>query len=149
MILVADTIDRFDGPEIAMVAAQIVTAIGLIVVAIITNRSRQHSQVVRAQVENEHKNAKNPNLRDDIDDFRTVILEKVEHVARGVDRVHSKVADVKTEVEDVRGKVEFLEDGWRSNRSRIAELENTDPRVQERMWGPPATRREKRERDAW
>jgi flagellar biosynthesis chaperone FliJ len=142
-------VDPFDGPEVATLLVAVVSAVAAIMTAVIANRSRQHSQVVRAQVENEHKNAKNPNLRDDIDDFRTVILEKVEHVARGVDRVHSKVADVKSEVEDVRGKVEFLEDGWRSNRTRIKNLEETDPRAQERMWGPPATRREKRERDAW
>lgn len=142
-------VDRFDGPEIAMVAAQIVTAVGLIVVAIITNRGRQHSQVVRAQVENEHKTAKNPNLRDDIDDFRTVVLDKIEHVARGQDRLHTKVSTVQGEVEEVRGKVEFLEDGWRSNRSRIDAIERTDPNVERRLWGPPRTRREKRERDAW
>jgi hypothetical protein len=140
-VFAASPLDPFDGPEIATLLVAVVSAVAAIATAVIANRSRQHSQVVRAQVENEHKNAKNPNLRDDIDDFRNTVLDKVDGLARGQERLHTKVTDIK-------GKVDFLEDGWRSNRSRIEDLENTDPRLQERLWGPPRTRRERRTRDA-
>lgn len=142
-------VDPFDGPEIATLLVALVSAVAAITTAVIANRSRQHSQVVRAQVENEHKNAKNPNLRDDIDDFRNVIVEKVDHLGRGQDRLQTTISHVKEEVQQVKGTVDWLEDGWRSNRTRIQNLENTDPRAQERLWGPPRTRRERRERDAW
>lgn len=147
--MIEAAVDPFDGPEMATLLVAVVSAVAAISTAVIANRSRQHSQVVRAQVENEHKNAKNPNLRDDIDDFRTVVLDKIEHVSKGQDRLHTKVQHVDAKLGAVEEKVDYLEDGWRANRSRIDELENTDQRRQEKLWGPPRTRREKRERDAW
>lgn len=147
-------VDRFDGPEIALVVTSIVGAVSGIVAAGLANRSRQHSQVVRAQVENDHATSPNPNLRVDLDAKEAAAAERDKQTNRKLDRIVSDVhvmkgdlAEVKDDLGDAVTDIGLLRDGYTSNRERIRDLEDTESRRREAAdWGPPETRRERRER---
>jgi hypothetical protein len=130
-------VDPFDGPEIAIVAAAIVAAASSITAAIIANRTRQHTRVVRDQVENEHQDAPNPNLREDLDAKDTVVNRKLDEVLSAQ--------------RSMREDIHILRQGWRTNREDIDDLLDTDRRRRDaQAWGPrvgpmPTTRRELRE----
>ena len=148
--MILATVDRFDGPEQAMLLVSVVglvgtllTVGGVVVTAIIANGAKKHSQVIREQVENDHKDAKNPNLRVDLDDKFETLEQSVQAVHKGNDRIMSKLSVVE-------GDVSLLKEGYVSNRQRIESIEDTaaQERRQRAMWGPPATtRRERRDRD--
>lgn len=136
--------DPFDGADIALTIASIVAAVASITTAVIANRGRQHSRVVRSQVENEHQDAAQPNLREDLDAKERAAEERSKRQDRKLDKVLSEVAAVK-------GDVGLLKRGWQANRDDIDELMDTESRRRQEaaMWGPPpTTRKEKRERDA-
>lgn len=148
-------VDPFDGPEIATLAVAVLSLIGVLVNTFVSNRSRQHSQVVRAQVENEHAESENPNLRDNIDANERARIEdnrklnsKVDRVITDVHALKEDVAGVKDDLADVKEHGELLEDGWASNRKRILNLEDTESKRREvEDWGPPQeTRRSRRAR---
>lgn len=146
-------VDRFDGPEYAMVIVAAISAIASLVGIGVANRSRQHSQVVRAQVENDHADSKNPNLRVDLDDKFETLEQSVQAVHKGNDRLMTKLTHVENEVGTVKDDVSLLRAGYRANRDDIDALQDTaaQERRQRAEWGPPPqTRRERREgRDAW
>lgn len=143
-------VDRFDGPEQALLLVAIVglvgtllTVGGVVVTAIIANSAKKHSQVIREQVENDHKDAKNPNLRADLDDKHDEQKKQLDKLGRGQDRLI-------TDVHAMRDDIGLLKQGWRTNRDDIDDLMDTaaQERRQREMWGPPpATRRERRDRD--
>lgn len=140
MIWLAAVHDPFDGPEVAMVVGQIITAAGLVVVAVIANRGRKHSQVVREQVENDHQTSENPNLRVDLDEKERASEERDRALAGKVEQVDRKLDRVIT-------KVGLLEAGWERNRGDIDGLMDTAERErkQRAQWGPPPpTRRSRR-----
>lgn len=147
-------VDRFDGPEWALVIVATIGAASSIVGLIIANRSRQHSQVVRTQVENHHTDAKNPNLRVDLDEKERAAEERDKKHGRKLDTiamdVHSMKQDlgaVKEDLTDVIEQQGLLRDGYTANRSRIDKLWDTESkRQQAEEWGPPTTRREQRRR---
>jgi hypothetical protein len=144
LVASSPAIDRFDGPEWALVIVATISAVSAIVGAVVANRSRQHSQVVRAQVENDHADAKNPNLRVDLDDK----FEGLEHSVHKVAKVTEKIM---TKLTDVEGDVSMLRAGYINNRTDIDSLMDTAAQEREakRLWGPPPeTRRERRDRDA-
>lgn len=132
-------VDPFDGPEIATLAVAVVGALGGLAAAWIANKGRQHSRVVREQVENDHHDSANPNLRVNLDANEEAAKERSRRVEKKVDRVLTKVAHIENDVG-------FLQDGFRANRSRIQQLEDTEPNRQEQLWGPPRSRREWRGR---
>lgn len=144
-------VDRFDGPEWALVIVATISAVSAIVGAVVANRSRQHSQVVREQVENDHGDAKNPNLRVDLDDKFESLGHEVHKVGKVAKEVMSKLEAVESDVTTLKDGQELLHSGWRSNRTDIDDLMSTQEqeRQAKRLWGPPPeTRRERRERDA-
>lgn len=143
-------VDRFDGPEYAMVIVAAISAVASMVGVAVANRSRQHSQVVRAQVENDHADAKNPNLRVDLDDKFETLEQSVQAAHKGNDRLMTKLTHVENEVGTVKDDVSLLRAGYRANRDDIDELMDTaaqeSRRRDEEYWGPqPQTRRERRE----
>lgn len=129
-------IDRFDGPEWALVIVATISAVSSIAGLVITNQARRHSRIVRSQVENEHQDADNPILRDDLDAKDNRVNEKLDRVLRTQERTESKVGKLDR-------RVGLLEVGWQSNRERIESLEDTDPA---RVWAPPQTRAERKRR---
>jgi hypothetical protein len=133
----AVVVDPFDGPEIAQLSVAILSLIGTLAVVVISNRSRQHARVSRQQLENEHQETENPNLREDLD-------AKHAQTAAQLDSVLGKL-------EGVEEDVLFLKQGWRTNRTDIDELMDTDSRRrQAEAWGPPPnSRRERRMRNAY
>jgi hypothetical protein len=137
-------VDPFDGPEIALLGAAVVAAVSSIVTAFLANRTRQHSRVVRSQVENEHQDAENPNLREDLDAKDRAAEARAKKTDRKIDRVLYELGEVKSDVG-------LLKEGWRTNRDDIDDLMDTATRerTERALWGPPAqTRRERRERNA-
>jgi hypothetical protein len=147
MILMAATsvvIDPFDGPEIAQLSVAILGLVGTLAVVVISNRGRQHARVSRQQLENEHQQTENPNLREDLD-------AKHAHTDEKLDTVLAKLGNVEDDVL-------VLKQGWRTNRTDIDDLMDTEQRrrfveqrrLEEATWGPhsaPATRRERRMRN--
>ena len=131
-------VDPFDGPEIAQLIVATIALVGTLASVIIANRGRQHAHAARAQVENDHRT----NLRDDQDEIKELVLE-----------VRDKQLEHTEKLEDMAEDVGLLKSGWRTNRDDIDELMDTaaQERRQREMWGPPpATRRERRDRDnAW
>lgn len=144
--------DAFDGPEIGLLAVAIVGAVSSIITALIANRGRKHSQVVREQVENDHSDAKNPNLRVDLDDKHDEQRKQLTELKRGQDRLITDVHGIKADMGGMKEDVGLLKEGWRANRTDIDDLMTTESRrrAERAMWGPPPqTRRERREnRDA-
>lgn len=141
-------VDPFDGPEIATLAVAALSLVGVLVNTFVSNRARQHTRVVRDQVENEHQDAENPNLREDLDAKERAAEERSRRQNLKLDRLI-------TDMSVVKGDVALLKDGWRTNRDDIDDLLDTENRRREQQleraqWGPPPTsRRERRNRDAW
>jgi hypothetical protein len=130
----AAVIDHFDGPEIAQLSVAIVGLIGTLAAVIVANRGRQHARVSRVQLENEHQQTDNPNLREDLDAKDATTQEKLDKVIK--------------QLGSVRDDIGLLKAGWRDNRTDIDDLMDTDRRRREMMsWAPPpTTRRERRAR---
>lgn len=154
-LVTSPAVDRFDGPEIALVVGVVITAVSSVITAVIANRGRQHSQVVRTQVENHHIDAKNPNLRVDLDEKERASEERDKQTNRKLDRVatdiHTIKDDLSTVKEDLTDVIEqqgLLREGFTANRERIRGLEDTEAkRRQAEEWGPPTSRRERRNRN--
>jgi hypothetical protein len=141
-------VDPFDGPEIATLAVAVLSLVGVLVNTFVSNRARQHTRVVRSQVENEHQDAPNPNLREDLDAKERAAEERDRRQAQKLDKVLADIAGVKQDVG-------LLKEGWRTNRDDIDDLMDTENRRREAAaWGPPQpqprvlSRRERRNRNA-
>lgn len=85
------------------VLVAIVGAVGLLSVALVANRGRQHAKAAREQVENDHAT----NLRVEGDDRHTEILQRLEGLA-------SDIRGVRRDI----GRID----------ERVIELERTQPR---------------------
>lgn len=152
-LVTGPAVDRFDGPEWALVIVATIGAVSSIVGLAVANRSRHHSQVVRTQVENHHADAKNPNLRVDLDEKERASEERDKQTNRKLDRVATDIhaikddlGTVKDDLTDVIEQQGLLREGYAANRERIRGLEDTEAkRRQAAEWGPPTTRRERRE----
>jgi hypothetical protein len=95
-------VDPFDGPEIAMLAVAVISAASSIAGAIIANRGRQHAQAARVQVENNHST----NMREEADERHAENVKALKWIAQ---------------------RVNWLTDMAIGNRSRIRDLESTQP----------------------
>lgn len=62
-----------------------ITALGLIIVAAVGERTRQHAKATREQVQNSHST----NLRDDLDDIKDALTALGERLAR-LERAHHR-----------------------------------------------------------
>lgn len=118
--------------SIGMIVAAFITAIGVIVVAILANRTRQHARVTRTDAAatrvdaavalNELKNSHTIPLRDDLDKKFEGLAGLVKSLAVDVGDLRMDVGDVKTDVRDVRR--DATEDRASAN-ARIMLLEKT------------------------
>ena len=95
----------------------IVTTAGLIVVALIANRSRQHAKAARTQVENDHTT----NLRVEGDDRHLEILESLKDLKKDL-------SGVKSDIRGVRRDIGRLADSDLSQWTAIRDLEDTRPK---------------------
>lgn len=110
-------------------AVAVVTAIGLILVAIV-NRTRQHTKAVRTQVENDHE----INFRDELDDRHAEILAKVDAAAEAIAGLGKSVGGIRDDLRQVREELQGeredrleLRRELRLERERISALEDTQP----------------------
>lgn len=115
--------------QIGAVAVAVVSAIGLILVAIV-NRTRQHTKAVRNQVENDHTT----NFRDE-QDVRHVelltkfdgALEAIAGLGRSVGSIRDDLRQVRDELQGEREERLELRRDLRAERERISALEDTQP----------------------
>jgi len=72
----------------------VITTIGLVVVALISNRSRQHAKAAREQVENAHST----NLREELDERHGENVDRLDSINRVVawQTTHTEQADART-----------------------------------------------------
>lgn len=133
-------VDPFDGPEIAQVVGQIATALGVIVVAWLANRTRRDAKIVREQVENDHADTATPNIRADMDAKAEAARQRDIARKKQLDRLENKMDKVGTDVS-------LLKHGYQANRDDINDLMDTaaQKRREKEEWGPPPqTRRDRR-----
>ena len=131
-------------PVIGNLGVALINSVGLVLVGYWAYTAKRNSKVAVSQLENDHGDSENPNLRVDLDAKFESIESSVEKVHRGNDRIMSKLSVVE-------GDVSLLKEGYVSNRQRIESIEDTaaQEREQKRLWGPPPeTRRDRRGRDA-
>lgn len=104
------------------VLVAIVTTTGLILVAIITNRTRQHAKASRVQLENEHKNPDGSviNLREEADGRH---LENRE----GIRALYDLAKATQSDVRGLRRDIGRLADADARHDERWLELERTQP----------------------
>ena len=106
-------------------------------------RGRKDAKIVRDQVENEHQDAPQPNLREDLD--------AKEKAAEARDKQRKKqLDDIAHVVKQTATDVALLKAGYQANRDDIDDLMDTaaEERRQKALWGPPPqTRRERRSRN--
>ena len=95
------------------VLVAIISAVGLLAVALVANRGRQHAKAARQQVENDH----DTNLRVEGDDRHRELVDRIEGVASDVRIIRSQHGDHLARLE-----------------TRLDDLERTQP-------APPKKRR--------
>lgn len=141
-------------PVLGNLGVALINSVGLVVVGFWAYVAKKNSKAAVTQLENEHGESENPNLRDNIDANEQARIESDRKLNSKVDRVitdmhvlKDDVSSVKDDVSDLREHADLLQDGYASNRSRIKSLEDTESRRRdEEYWGPqPQTRRERRE----
>lgn len=91
------------------VLVAIIGGAGLIAVALISNRTRQHAKATRAQVENDHTT----NLREEGDDRHRELVHRLEGLA--------------SDIRGLRRDVGRLTDTDHDHEKRIDDLERTQP----------------------
>ena len=95
----------------------IVSTAGLVVVALIANRTRQHAKAARNQVENDH----DTNLRVENDTRHTENVGTLESILRSQRAIHSTQKGIKADIRQIRTIVD-------RHAEQIWELEKTQPR---------------------
>lgn len=115
--------------QLGAIGVAVVTAIGLIIVAIV-NRTRQHTKAVRDQVENDHPT----NFRDEQDHRHLEVvtkfdgaLEAIASLGRSIGSIRDDVRQVREELQGEREDRLELRRELRLERERISALEDTQP----------------------
>lgn len=105
------------------VLVAIVTTLGLIVVTVLTNRTRQHAKATRTQVENNHVDAEGKpiNLREESDERHA---ENSSMLAQLLKIVTGMQGDIR----GMRRDIGRLADADAKHDERIHDLEQTTPR---------------------
>lgn len=127
----------FAGSDIASMAGQVLTLVGVLVSARWAFSAKKDSRATLTQVANDHDS----NLRDDL----TQVIDKLEVV-------DGRVLEVQETQTEHGTDIKLLKEGWQLNRDDIDEIMNTEQRKQLRdrlEWGQPESRREWRARHGY
>jgi hypothetical protein len=112
----------------------IVTAVGglLVVLLPMLLRSEQNSEVIRNEVKNSHST----NLRDDLDDNHTSIVEALKEILlkqsmsdTSIERLHELAGGTRSDVRGLRRDIGRLADGYAELGSRVLKVEQKHEEV--------------------